>query len=89
MYRTATVSDFVAVIVLRSDCIKTPSWIFNIAFIPWNNMNVGMPNGLPCGFIDIDSNIEIQNTEKNIRSKVGLPFTVTLTELMNVKVVSK
>jgi hypothetical protein len=36
-------------------------------------------------FKELDKYIEIQKTEKNIYSKVGLPFTVTLTELMNKK----
>ena len=36
-------------------------------------------------FKELDRYIEIQKTEKNIYSKVGLPFTVTLTELMNNK----
>jgi hypothetical protein len=37
-------------------------------------------------FKELERYIEIQNTEKNIYTKVGLPFTVTLTELMNKKV---
>ena len=37
-------------------------------------------------FKKLDRYIEIQHTEKNIYSKVGLPFTVTLTELMNKKI---
>jgi predicted component of viral defense system (DUF524 family) len=36
-------------------------------------------------FKELDRYIEIQKNEKNIYSKVGLPFTVTLTELMNNK----
>ena len=36
-------------------------------------------------FKELDRYIEIQKTEKNIYSKVGLPFTVKLTELMNKK----
>ena len=40
-------------------------------------------------FKELNRYIEIQNTEKNKYSKVGLPFTVTLTELMNTKVKTK
>jgi predicted component of viral defense system (DUF524 family) len=36
-------------------------------------------------FKKLEGYIEIQKTEKNIRSKVGLPFTVTLSELLKVK----
>ena len=37
-------------------------------------------------FKELERYIEIQNTEKNKYSKAGLPFTVTLTELMGKKV---
>jgi hypothetical protein len=37
-------------------------------------------------FKELDRYIEIQNSKMKTRSKVGFPFTVTLTELMNKKV---
>ena len=37
-------------------------------------------------FKDLKRYIEIQTTEKNIYSKIGLPFTITLTDLMTTKV---
>ena len=40
-------------------------------------------------FKELDRYIEIQKNESNIYSKAGLPFTVTLTELMNSKIKSK
>lgn len=40
-------------------------------------------------FKELKRYIEIQNTERNNYSKVGLPFTVSLTELMNTKVKTK
>lgn len=42
--------------------------------------------GVSFKFKELDKYLEIQKTEKNIYSKVGLPFTVTLTELMKKKV---
>jgi predicted component of viral defense system (DUF524 family) len=42
--------------------------------------------GASWNFKDLERYIEIRNTEKNIYSKAGLPFTVTLTKLMHTRV---